>query len=105
MEYTTPLLFYCIFSISTVFVLYYVFCHFLYSDKVSLNLVAFLLLIGSSKLQIDIGRSGVFPLSNMIVLGESAIYAIFPLVFWFLYTFAFGRAYAKYYRKKRIAGE
>lgn len=100
MEYTTPLLFYCIFSISTVFVLYYVFCHFLYSDKVSLNLVAFLLLIDSSKLQIDIGRSGVFPLSNMIVLGESAIYAIFPLVFWFLYTFAFGRAYGKYYRKK-----
>ncbi|VTQ52270.1 Uncharacterised protein [Campylobacter jejuni] len=99
MEDITPLLFYCVFSISTVFLLYYVFCHFLYSDKVFLNLVAFLLLTGGSKLQIDIGRSGIFPFSNVIVLGESAIYAIFPLAFWFLYVFSFGRAYVKYYKK------
>jgi hypothetical protein len=52
-------------------------------------------------MHIDIGRSGVLPFTDYLIHDcHSITYAVFPLAFWFLSVFTFGRAYGKYFRKK-----
>jgi hypothetical protein len=51
-------------------------------------------------MHIDIGRSGVLPFTDYLIHDyHSIMYALFPLAFWFLSVFAFGRGYGKYFRK------
>jgi hypothetical protein len=100
MIFTTSFVLYCIISLLSVPVLYYIFSHLLYSQNLLLNVLSYLLLIGASKMHIDIGRSGVLPFTDYLIHDyHSIMYALFPLAFWFLSVFAFGRGYGKYFRK------
>lgn len=101
MIFTTSFVLYCIVSLLSVPVLYYILSHLLYSQNLLLNVLSYLLLIGASKIHIDIGRSGVLPFTDYLIHDcHSVMYAVFPLVFWFLYVLTFGMAYGKYFRKE-----
>ncbi|GEM_PF-2883201 len=91
---------YFIISMLIVPVFYYIASHFLYSESITLHYVAGFMLAGINAFHIYIAQHGFIPYTSIAVHTTNDYFAYMPIILTFINSYAFARAYKKYYNKR-----